>query len=123
MLNRKVAAVVLAVLVVAASAFALEINSKYVTEVAPSGAVGTFEWSGTSIYHLPSSFTIWSGDAAKFWITFYPLGVAESFSLPVPAGRSITMPTPPPSHDGTNWTTKFTVAGHTDSVFVMGWGQ
>lgn len=125
---RKIALVVfVALLAISVAAAAIEINSKFYTEFVPDGAVGTFEWSSGYPAGLPGSFTIWSGDAAQFWITFYPGGAAESLAVHVPAGRSITMPMPALFDSNTagvyTYHTKFTVAGHTDTLFVLPWGN
>lgn len=110
-------------LVMAMAAGAIEINSKFDTAVVANGAIGTFQWTSSSFTGLPGSFTIFSGDAAEFWITFYPDSTAESFPVHIPAGRSITMPMPKLWEDSGFYHTKFTVAGMTDSVFVFPWGQ
>lgn len=117
---RKIVVLLFVSLLVAVCGAAIGDN-KFYTKVAPNGAVGTFEWSSTSVHGLPSQFTVWSADAGEFWITFYPGGVAESLSVHVPAGRSVTMPTPARFDTSGTYYTKFTVSGHADSVYAVGY--
>jgi hypothetical protein len=76
---------------------------------------------------LPSAYLLYAGDGAKFWLTRYDGATsAYGYDTPIPAGSSLTIPSPPPLRilDGNGEYRYYHyffigAAAVTDSVFII----
>lgn len=75
-------------------------------------------------YLLPDAYTIYSGDASEdFYVRRVFNGVAETYWMKVPAGKSILLPAPEPSQNGSQFQHLIQFAGHADTLYVFPWSE
>ena len=72
--------------------------------------------------YLPSGFTMYSKDGAIFWIQRrFSDAQLDTVPVPIPAGRSMLIPSPGGVVAGDSTYITIFVGGHTDTVFALPW--
>ena len=112
---KKILIVAVLMVLVAGSAFALDINSAAPPMFVPSGFVS---WADTVAITAPqpSGFLMFNGDGSEFWVEFKYSGTIQTGATSVPG--NLILPAPTAVKDGDTYIYSAFINCPTDSVAI-----